>query len=87
MAVCMGMVIGGFATLERERQLGRAWRLALRVALVASVLAAALGAAMYHFLGADPVVIVAVFATVGLAVGVRLPPAQPAWVAREFQQR
>lgn len=83
----MGMVVGGFETLERERQLDRAWRIALRVAVVASVLAAVLGAALYHFLGADPVVVVAVLATIGLAVGVRLPPAQPAWVARELQHR
>lgn len=59
-----------------------AWRLAVRVAAVASVVGAALGAALYRFAGVDPVVIVGLLGVAGTVIGWRLPPAAPARVAR-----
>ena len=60
----------------------RAWPLAVRVAMVASVLAAALGAALYRFAGVSATPIVVGTAAVGLAIGLRLPAARPSWPRR-----
>jgi hypothetical protein len=54
-----------------------AWTLVVRVAMVGSLLAAALGAALYRFAGIAPTPIVAATAVIGLAVGLALPPARP----------
>jgi hypothetical protein len=81
------MLIAGFADLERERRLDRAWRLALRVALVVSGVGTAFAYALCTFLGADPVVVLALLATVGLSVGLSLPAARPAWFDRELLGR
>jgi hypothetical protein len=54
-----------------------AWTLVVRVAMVGSLLAAALGAALYRFAGIAPTPIVLATAVIGLAVGLALPPARP----------
>jgi small-conductance mechanosensitive channel len=54
-----------------------AWPLVVRVAVATSLLAAALGAALYRFAGVSPTAIVAATAIVGLAIGWSLPPARP----------
>jgi hypothetical protein len=54
-----------------------AWSLVVRVAMVGSLLAAALGAALYRFANVSPVPIVVAVAAIGLVVGFRLPPARP----------
>ena len=54
-----------------------AWPLVVRVAMVASLLAAALGAALYRFAGVGPTPIVAATGIIGLLVGLTLPPARP----------
>jgi hypothetical protein len=60
-----------------EDTMHRAWSLVVRVAMVGSLLAAALGAALYRFAGVSPTPIVIATAVVGLAVGMSLPPARP----------
>jgi len=64
----------------RDEALHRAWPLVVRVALVASLLAVALGAALYRFAGVSATPIVAVTAVVGLLIGLRLPAARPSWL-------
>ena len=54
-----------------------AWTLVVRVAMVGSLLAAAVGAALYRFVGIAPAPIVLATALIGLAVGLTLPPARP----------
>jgi len=54
-----------------------AWPLVVRVAMIGSLLAAALGAALYRFAGVSPMPIVMATAVIGLAVGLSLPPARP----------
>jgi hypothetical protein len=72
-------------TAMRDEALHRAWPLVVRVAMVASLLAAALGAALYRFAGVSGTPIVLGTALVGLAIGLRLPaarPARPSWLRR-----
>jgi hypothetical protein len=69
-------------TATRDEALHRAWPFVVRVATVASLLAGALGAALYRFAGVGPMPIVAGTALGGLAIGLRLPAAQPAWLRR-----
>ena len=45
--------------------------------MVGSLLAAALGAALYRFAGVAPAPIVLATAVIGLVVGLTLPPARP----------
>ena len=45
--------------------------------MVGSLLAAALGAALYRFAGMSPTPIVMATALIGLVVGLMLPPARP----------
>jgi hypothetical protein len=54
-----------------------AWPLVVRVAMVSSLLAAAVGGALYRFAGVAPVTIVVGTAVIGLAIGLSLPPARP----------
>ncbi len=54
-----------------------AWPLVVRVAMVSSLLAAAVGAALYRFAGVAPAPIVVATAVIGLAIGLSLPPARP----------
>ena len=54
-----------------------AWPLVVRVAMLASLLAAALGAALYRFAGVAPAPIVLATAVIGLLIGLTLPPARP----------
>jgi hypothetical protein len=54
-----------------------AWPLVIRVAMVGSLLAAALGAALYRFANVSPTPIVLAVAAIGLVVGFMLPPARP----------
>jgi len=54
-----------------------AWPFVVRVAMVGSLLAAALGAALYRFAGLSPTPIVLATAAIGLIVGCSLPPARP----------
>jgi hypothetical protein len=54
-----------------------AWPLVVRVATLASLLAAALGAALYRFAGVAPGPIVLATAVIGLLIGLTLPPARP----------
>jgi hypothetical protein len=54
-----------------------AWPFVVRVAMVGSLLAAALGAALYRFAGMSPTPIVTATALIGLVVGLMLPPARP----------
>jgi hypothetical protein len=54
-----------------------AWPLVVRVAMVGSLVAAALGAALYRFAGVAPAPIVVATAVIGLIVGLTLPPARP----------
>jgi hypothetical protein len=54
-----------------------AWPLVVRVAMVGSLLAAALGAALYRFADVSPTPIVMAVAAIGLVVGFMLPPARP----------
>jgi hypothetical protein len=66
------------ATAMRNEELQRAaWPLVVRVAMVTSLLAAAVGAALYRFAGVAPALIVAATAVIGLAIGLSLPPARP----------
>jgi hypothetical protein len=53
------------------------WSFVVRVAMVGSLLAAALGAALYRFAGLSPTPIVLATAAIGLIVGLSLPPARP----------
>jgi hypothetical protein len=69
----------------RNEALHRAWPLVVRVAMVASALAAALGAALYRFAGVSPTPIVLATALLGLFIGLRLPaarPSPPSWLRR-----
>jgi len=66
----------------RDEALHRAWPLVVRVAMVASLLAAALGAALYRFAGVSATPILAATALVGLVIGLRLPAARPSWARR-----
>ena len=61
-------------------RLDQAWHLAITVAMVSSFLAAAIGVMLYHFVGLDARLVLAVVAPAGLAVGMRLPAARPAWL-------
>ena len=54
-----------------------AWPFVVRVAMVGSLLAAALGAALYRFVGMSATPIVTATAAIGLIVGLTLPPARP----------
>ncbi len=54
-----------------------AWPFVVRVAMVGSLLAAALGAALYRFAGLSATPIVLATAAIGLIVGLSLPPARP----------
>jgi hypothetical protein len=54
-----------------------AWPLVVRVAMVGSLLAAALGGALYRFANVSPAPIVVAVAAIGLVVGFMLPPARP----------
>jgi small neutral amino acid transporter SnatA (MarC family) len=66
------------ATAMRDEAVQRAaWPLVVRVAMVCSLLAAALGAALYRFLGVSATPIVVATAIIGLVVGLSLPPARP----------
>ena len=56
----------------------QAWSLAVGTAALASVVAATLAAALYHFYGVNRVVLVGLTAVVGLVLGLRLPAAAPA---------
>jgi hypothetical protein len=59
-----------------------AWRHAVRVAIVASALAAALGLALHKFVGVDARVILVAVASIGWIVGCHLQPAAPSrWAA------
>jgi predicted membrane-bound spermidine synthase len=75
-------VNSGVTTAMRDEALYRAWPLVVRVALVTSLLAAALGAALYRFAGVSATPIVLATAVVGLLIGVRLPAARPSWPRR-----
>ena len=66
----------------RDEALHRAWPLVVRVAMVSSLLAAALGAALYRFAGVSATLILAATALVGLVIGLRLPAARPSWARR-----
>jgi MFS superfamily sulfate permease-like transporter len=75
----------GVTTAMREEVLHRAWPLVVRVAAVAGLLAAALGATLYRFAGVSATPIVAATALVGLVIGLRLPaarPSRPSWLRR-----
>jgi hypothetical protein len=65
------------ATGDEDTVLAHGWQLAVRVAVVSSLLMAALGAALYRFAGLGSVPIVGITLAVGLAIGLRLPPARP----------
>lgn len=54
-----------------------AWPLVIRVAMASSLLAAALGAALYRFAGVSPTPIVVATAVIGLVIGFSLPAARP----------
>jgi hypothetical protein len=66
----------------RDEALHRAWPLVVRVAAAASLLAAALGAALYRFVGVSPAPILVGTAVIGLAIGLRLPAARPVRLSR-----
>jgi hypothetical protein len=68
----------------RDEALHRAWPLVVRVATAASLLAAALGAALYRFVGVSPTPIIAGTVLVGLSLGLALPPARPSKVRRQL---
>jgi hypothetical protein len=70
------------AMAMREEVLHHGWMLAVRVAVVASLLAACLGAALYRFTDVSPVAIVVGTMIAGLAIGLRLPPARPGLAPR-----
>lgn len=57
-----------------------AWALAVRVAGVAGVLTAVVAFALQRFMGLGNTVLVVLAAAVALAVGLRLPPAAPAFL-------
>jgi hypothetical protein len=61
-------------------RLDQAWHLALTVAMISSLLAAAIGVTLYRFVGLDARLVLAVVAPAGLVVGLRLPAARPAWL-------
>jgi hypothetical protein len=61
----------------RDEALHRAWPLVVRVAVVASLLAVALGATLYRFAGVSATPIVLATVVVGLVIGLRLPAARP----------
>jgi len=61
----------------RDEALHRAWPLVFRVAVVASLLAVALGATLYRFAGVSATPIVLATVVVGLVIGLRLPAARP----------
>jgi hypothetical protein len=61
----------------RDEPLHRAWPLVVRVAVVASLLAVALGATLYRFAGVSATPIVLATVLVGLVIGLRLPAARP----------
>jgi hypothetical protein len=63
--------------MRQEAMHRAAWPLVVRVAMMCSLLAAALGAALYRFAGVSPAPIVLATAVIGLAVGLSLPPARP----------
>jgi hypothetical protein len=65
-------------TAMRDEALHRAWPLVVRVAAAASLLAAALGAALYRFAGVSPGPILLGTVVLGLVIGLRLPAARPA---------
>jgi hypothetical protein len=65
------------ATVRDDAAQRAAWPFVVRVAMVGSVLAAALGAALYRFAGLSPTPIVLATAAIGLIVGLSLPPARP----------
>jgi small-conductance mechanosensitive channel len=62
---------------EERHAHAEGWALATRVALALSVLAAALALALTTFAGVPALPVVAAVGAVGLAVGLRLPPAWP----------
>jgi hypothetical protein len=68
-------------TALREEARHQAWPFVVRVALAASLVVAALGAALYRAgLSSTPIVIGT--AVVGLTIGMSLPAARPSWMRR-----
>jgi hypothetical protein len=66
-------------------QLAASWRFAVRVALVASTLMAAVAITLHEFAHVGALPLVFGTALAGLAIGLSLPPARPmrpAWVPR-----
>ncbi len=59
-------------------QLAASWRFAVHVAIVASVLTAAIAIALHQFAHVGPLPLVFGTALAGLAIGMSLPPARPA---------
>jgi len=57
--------------------LHRNWRFAVHTAMVSSVLAATLGAALHRFLGVGDGALLVATAALGLLTGLTLPPALP----------
>jgi hypothetical protein len=72
-------------TATRDEALHRAWPLVVRVAAAASLLAAAMGAALYRFAGVSPAPILLGTAVVGLVIGLLLPAARPGRVRSPSQ--
>jgi hypothetical protein len=70
-------------------RLAASWRLAIRVALVASMLTAAVAVALHQFAHVGALPLVFGTALAGLAVGLSLPPARPmrpAWVPQPIDR-
>jgi hypothetical protein len=66
--------------LEEGRDPTEAWSHAVRVAGVAAVVTALVGIVLQHFAGVGAVPLLALSAAVALVVGLRLPPAAPAFL-------
>ena len=74
----------GVTAATRSDEVERAWPLVVRVAVVASLLAACLGAGLYRFAGVGATPILIGVGVVGLTLGLVLPPARPAWLRRNL---
>jgi hypothetical protein len=74
-------------TATRDEALHRAWPLVVRVAAAASLLAAAMGAALYRFVGVSPTPILLATVVAGLGIGLRLPAARPVRLRSPSQSR
>jgi len=70
-----------------DAALDRNWRLACRVATVASALAVALALALQQFAGIGSGMLVALTAIVALALGSRLPAASPRLALQRVRDR